>query len=127
MANTSEPMTVGGTYAMSLLGDWLECQKRARAVRENMLAHESDSPDSRKALREYVSALTTLWGELKPKIKGRKDEHIPESFTNEFINFEVYFHTPTLLLTSDNADDVFRLDAIIREALERLRITVYEW
>ncbi len=108
----NEPMTVGGSYALSILNDWLDIKKKSVEFREKMLAGEANSPESKKIARDFVSLMTVLWGDLRPKIEGRDDTTIPKLFADRYLAFERYYYSPTLLPTEENAGDIFIAAAI---------------
>jgi len=125
--NPNEPMTVGGSYALSLLNEWLVVKELSKNFWEKVMANEPNHPDTKEIARKFVSIMTDLWGDLYPKIQGRNDERIPKTFVDEYEKFSQYFYNPGALLEQDNAGDIPKLEITLRDALERLRITVYEW
>jgi len=122
-------MTVGGLYAGSLLNEWLLIRELSKKYRERMQAGkaEANSMDTKEVLRNYIACMTSFWGELRPKIEGRNDDRIPATFVTEFMKYEPYYFAPPNMSTEENAGDIFKLETVLREAIERLRITIYEW
>lgn len=124
--NANEPMSVGGSYALSLLNDWLDIKTKSTEFREKMLAKEADSVDAKRIARDFIAMMTVLWGELRPKVEGRNDGQMNKEFSDEFMGFSQYYYNPNLLLAEEHADNLFKMQSILRAAIERLRITVYD-
>jgi hypothetical protein len=116
--------TVGGSYAMSLLNEWLEVKKLAEAFRDKLLAGASDDIETKAITRRYVAKLTNFWVELEPKVTDR--DEFPLELREEFSRMRDYYYNPAKLLSKENADDIFKLEAIIRKVLEAMRVTVFE-
>ena len=118
--------TVGGLYAQYMLNEWMKIKEKATEYRGRMLAGEASDPDTKRVTRDYVALMTDFWGQLLPKVRGRNDDSIPKSFEDEFEKFERNIYAPTTMISEENAGDIFKLDATLREAVERLRITMWE-
>jgi hypothetical protein len=79
----------------------------------------------------YMARLTTIWGELEPKVTGRSNLK-PASLEADFLAFRKYNFDPTLLMPpmegeehEAHTEDILKLHACIRQVLENLKIT--EW
>ncbi len=75
-------------------------------------------------LNTYIAKLTRMWGELYPKLKNRND--LGADVITDFEAFKPYYFDPRLLASPDKAEDIFKLEMAIRNALEKLNITRYE-
>lgn len=109
----------GQAYTYTLLNKWEQIIELAEIYRKNLLFGREDQHTQ----VEYVAKLTRLWLEFVPKVKGRDEfgDIVPE-----FESFRKYYLNPNLLLQQGGADDIFRLEELIRIILERLRVTQFE-
>ena len=109
----------GQTYMHIILNKWEEIMLLGEDFRHRYLLSSVDQTVTYK----YVAKLTRLWGELYPKIQDRKDmgDLVPE-----FEKFSCYYFDPKQLASEEKAEDIFKLEMIIRTALEKLGITRYE-
>ena len=123
---SDQPLTVGAYYATMLLRQWETIGELGKQYRERMLAADLSSPETREVIRRYLATMTHYWGELRVKVEDRNDETISELFAEEFMKFEQYYYSPPSLTNPDNAGDIFKLEAILRDAVERLGITKFE-
>lgn len=73
---------------------------------------------------EYISKMTRLWGALEPKVKGRTDLRQLE---REFEAYRKYCYNPRALNEPENAEDIFKMEAIMEEVLDKLKITKFEY
>lgn len=104
-------------YSMQIVKLWLECIDLAQQARVLWLKNEFDNDVN----FEYVARLTRLWGELYPKIRGRED--MKELVTN-YEKFQAYYRDPSMLI--DKPEDIIRLEEVIRDSLEKLKLTKFE-
>jgi len=109
----------GTAYTYTLLNKWEQVIELAETFRQNLLYNREDQHTQ----IEYISKLTRLWLELLPKVDGRDEFGDLEQV---FMDFERYYKDPTLLLQPDYADDILKLEMLIRRILERLGITRFE-
>lgn len=106
-------MPSGVAYAYSLLNSWEEIRQIREQFRENYLAGRLDP----QLTNLYISKLTSFWLELYPKIKSR------EEFGDLSTEFELYKES---YLEPRCLADVSKLDLLLREAMEKLKITDFE-
>ena len=126
-------LTIGAAYAYVLLERWKQIGELREEFRREYLVNY-DNPDARIA-KEYVSAMTSLWGELRPKVMGSE---FNKEDKDKFMRFEPHYYDPNLLLSGyktmkdkDRKLDqdhtlIFKLDEALRMAMEKLRITSFE-
>lgn len=119
MNGNEQPISAGTQYAFELLHMWIEICEIAQDFRQNLLTKQVDAD----CTYAYISKLTRLWVELLPKIKGRSEF---KTFETEFLEFEIYYFDPTKLTGEEHAEDLFKLERILRTALEKLKITSFE-
>jgi len=117
--------TVGAQYASNLLADWLDCHDCSIQFREYLLSENAGSAEAKMIMREYISRLTRLWLELWPKIKDRTETTDFKDFAKEYEAMKRYYYAPEQLVKSENAEDIFKLEELIRIAIEKLRLTVW--
>lgn len=114
---SEEPLNAGMKYAMDLLDTWREIRKLAEQYREAEIVYGTVPPQLRDI---YVAKLTRFWVELSTKIIGRTEF---KNFPSEFAAFEKYYKAPKSL---NNSEEIYKMEACIREALEHLKITKFE-
>jgi hypothetical protein len=112
-----ELLSSGKMYAHVLLEKWTDILTLSESFRATVLTGEVEH----NIAYLYVSRLTSLWGELSPKLEGRTDFR---DLVERFEAFRPYYFDPTQL--TGKAEDIFKLHMILREALERLKITRFE-
>lgn len=128
----AEYETIGGNYASYLLELWKDIGELREEFREEYLVNY-ESPDPTTA-REYAVKMTSLWGELLPKVDGSA---FSEKDKEKFMRFRPGYYDPNLLVEGyfDNdgkakgkpdASILFQLDETLRYVLEKLKITVFE-
>ena len=115
MVNESEA-SAGQMYAISIVKLWMDCIDISQQARVLWLKQEFDHDIN----YEYVSRLTRLWGILYPKIKGREDL---KELVEDFSKFQVYYREASLLVQTP--EDIIRLEEIIADALERLKLLAW--
>ena len=114
-----EILSSGEAYTFTLLNKWEEIMKLSEAFRKEYLARRFTTATH----NEYVAKLTRLWLELWPKLKDNSSMgDLPERFKG----FERFYYDPLLFSSKKDAAKIFELEAIIREALEKLKITTFE-
>jgi len=129
MDDGSRELTVGGIYARLLLEKWVDIMQLREEFRYNYL---EDKPNP-EVLKEYISKLTSLYGELYPKIN--KNIHFSD-LQKKIDKFRPHYFNPLLLIegleteneskTKDvkrNYKLTFELDDLLRDILEKLGIT----
>jgi len=124
MSRDYQEEEIPNAYANLLLTMWADIIEIREEFRQCFL---NDDPDTSVA-HEYASKLTSLWGELRPKVEGRKDFAALEK---EFLRFEPHYFNPSLLIEGKSTKEdknqnkhlIFSLDKVIREVLEKLKIT----
>ena len=114
-----EVMSCGKQYTFILLAKWSDIMELSEAFRTNLLLNNSDH----ETTYAYISRLTQLWGELQPKIAGRHDIR---ELVDEFEKFSQYYYDPGQLSEPNKSEEIFKLHAILRKALEALKITTFE-
>jgi len=114
-----ELLPSGKLYTHVLLEKWTEILGLSEQFRTNLLLNNSDH----EATFNYIARLTNLWGELYPKLTGRHDI---SDLVQEFERYSQYYFDPSQLIAPDKSEEIFKLQAILRRALEALRITRYE-
>lgn len=118
--------TTGDEYARYILNEWLEVSAISKLVRKDLLLEKSNTLNSEN-IYNLVVMLTSLWGQLKPKVMGRqfKTAKLEETYNT----FEKYNLNPKLLIDIQAKDakgeEIFKLEAILRQVIEELKIT--EW
>lgn len=112
-------LTSGEQYAYILLKKWEEIIDLSEQFRTNLQMKESDHYTTFL----YISKLTRLWGELYPKVRGRHDLNELEA---EFDKFRPYYYDPVQLAEPDKSEEIFKLEATLREALEQLKVLRWE-
>lgn len=118
MAN-DEILDSGTAYTFTLLNKWEEIMRLSEDFRKEYLARRY-TPVTHN---EYVAKLTRLWLELEPKIK---DSNLYGDLPRRFAEFERFYYDPLLFSIKTEAAKVFELERVIREALEKLKITTFE-
>jgi hypothetical protein len=118
----------GRAYANYILTKWMEIMEVAEDFRYALLSRRVDHDIA----FDYISRLTRMWGELRPKVEGRTDGEFKD-FEATFMKFEPYFYDPSKLLQVDETgaslttkDDIFQLETTLRETIEKLKLTAYE-
>jgi hypothetical protein len=109
----------GDAYTYTLLSKWEQIMEQAEEYRRSMLLNRED-PHTQI---NFIAKLTRLWLELRPKVEGREEFGDLET---AFMSFEQYYNDPTLLLTPGHADDILKLETMLRAVIERLGITRFE-
>jgi hypothetical protein len=118
MAN-EEILNSGTAYTFTLLNKWEEIMKLSENFRKEYLARRFTSATH----NEYVAKLTRLWLELEPKIT---DSNLYGDLPQRFAKFERFYYDPLLFSGKADAAKIFELERVIREALEKLKITSFE-
>lgn len=124
MGRDYEEEEIPTAYASLLLTMWAEIIEIREEFRQCFLNDDLDTSVS----HEYAAKLTSMWGELRPKVEGRKDF---EKLEEKFLEFEPHYFNPSLLLegkktATAKGDDkhlIFGLDKVIRQVIEKLGIT----
>jgi len=119
--------TIGARYAYMLLEKWAEIGELREEFRRAYLNDQNDA----EGAREYVAKMTSLWGELFPKVQG---SNFNDNEKEAFMKFKPHYNDPNLLMKGVlKADDkekdatlMFQMDEALRMVLERLKITVFE-
>lgn len=111
--SSNDIMPSGMAYAYSLLNSWEEIKQIREQFRENYLSNQLDPA----LVNLYISKLTSYWLELYPKMKAR-DEF--EDLAGRFEKYKDSYTDPKTLT------DVFELELLLREAIEKLKITDFE-
>ena len=115
--------TSGGAYAYKLLESWFQFKEISDRVRAASLSSNADqNPED---IYAYVSLMTSLWKELEPKVKGRSDFKA-DGFEAEFMRYKQFWFNPSLMLEKGNQMKMYEMELTLREAFERLKITVWE-
>jgi hypothetical protein len=118
MANNEyENNSAGQMYAVQVVKLWLECVDLSQQARVLWLKQEFDHDIN----YEYVARLTRLWGLLWPKVKGREDF---KELVETFEKFQIYYRDSSLIVQTP--EDIIRLEEVIGEALERLKLTKFD-
>lgn len=112
-----ELLSSGKMYAHVLLDKWTDILLMSEDFRASVLLGETNH----NTAYAYIARLTSLWGELYPKLEGRTDL---KDLVPKFEEFRPYYFDPTQLI--GKPEDIFKLHAVLREALERLKITCFE-
>lgn len=109
----------GTAYAYRLLDIWVEIIKLSQDYRKSYVIGQGDKEQQ----AELIAKITTIYGECRPKIQGRTDfKDLPERYEK----FSRYYYDPKALTDKGNGEDIFKMTEIVREALEKLKITQYE-
>ena len=129
MDDGSRELSVGGIYAKLLLEKWVEIMQLREEFRYNYL----DDQAHPEVLKEYAAKLTSLYGEVYPKIN--KNDHF-KGLQPGIDKFRPHYFNPLLLvegLEIERADKtkevkrnfklIFELDDLLRDILEKLGIT----
>ena len=112
-----EVMSSGDAYTFKLLEKWTELIEIGEEFRVLFLRNEIQT----NVTYAYLSKLTRMWLELAPILKDRSDlGKLPERF-NEY---RVYYFDPRQLIKYP--DKIFGLEEVLREAMEKLKITHFE-
>lgn len=115
----ADPLVSSGVqYTYVLLAKWEEIITLGEQYRENLIVNRDDAA----LLYSYISKLTRIWLELYPKVRERKDEKFKD-ISDQYEGFRKYYLDPIELTKNENADDLFELEMMIREVLERLGVT----
>jgi hypothetical protein len=111
------------TYKGRLVGMWLELSDLSSEFQKVCLRGRHDANNDIKY--DYFTALRALWMELKPHVDqdNEGDAVIDDSDEEEFNAFERYAKNPELLDLPDNADDIYKMHAIIGRILRKLSVT----
>lgn len=113
--------TIGEAYAYRILQKWVDLIEIGEKFRAQYIKGEPDQ-DLRN---EYISRLTRLWGELRPHVEGRTEERFSK-ITAAYAAYSQYFYDPKKLSDATNAEDIFKLESCIRDAMHALKITQFE-
>lgn len=122
-----DEMRTGDSYAQTILTKWLEIIEIGEKIRTNLMSFNHDPED----LYLYVSKLTRLWLELKPKVVGKK--FTTKGLEADFLAFQKYYYDPMQLIrpdsknekTNPDSETIFKLEETLRTVLEELHVT--EW
>jgi hypothetical protein len=120
-------LTIGARYAYMLLEKWAEIGELREDFRRAYLNNQNDL----EGVREYVAKMTSLWGELYPKVQG---SNFTDTEKEDFMKFQPHYNDPNMLMQGilkegakeKDATLIFQMDSALRMVLERLRITVFE-
>lgn len=110
-------MTVGKAYAFDLLQTW----NRIKTVSEENRALFLQFRIDHRKYSEYIALMTSLWMELYPKVKGRTEFG---TLSDEFDEYREDFVQPAKTYISPRR--AMKLQMLLRQALEKLRITDFE-
>lgn len=110
---------VGNAYRNYLLEVWSEIFELNVAVRNNVL-NKNQNP---KLQNDYVAILTAFYAELWPKIEGRTDKSELVGEYNKYNHYTINFDK---LLLDEGREDLFKMHAVLRKALEELGITKWD-
>lgn len=113
--------TIGEAYAYRILQKWVDLIEVGEKFRAQYIKGEPDQ-DLRN---DYIARLTRLWGELRPHVEGRSEERF-KNITEKYNAFSTYFFDPKKLSDAANAEDIFKLESCIRDAMHALKITQFE-
>ena len=127
------PPRVQEEYAREVLREWMMAYQAANAFRSIMLSHpikgadgkiatlkQPDDDRGRAVMADYIARLTRLYVELKPKVDGSANEELKQ----EYGKFEPFAYAPQTLY--ENMQNIFKLEAALRRALEDLKFTEFE-
>lgn len=122
-------LRIGDLYAKILLEKWIEIVD----LREDFRFGYMEGTAQPEVLKEYVSRLTSLYGELYPKV----NENVQfKDLQSRIDKFQPHYFDPMMLIegieTKTQPEDkpknfklVFELDELLREIMEKLRITQF--
>jgi hypothetical protein len=112
-----EIMSSGDAYTFRILEKWTEIIEMGEEFRVLFLRNEINVA----VTFQYVSKLTRLWLELSPILKDRSDlEDLPARYAE----YRTYYFDPRQLMK--DPEKIFGLEEILREAIEKLKITQFE-
>lgn len=132
--NGDEDIPASISYAGDLLNRWSVIMDYGQAFRKAYMDGNIDT----ELLHDYVSRLTRFWLELMPKVKNRQEFG---ELAKQFMGFEKYYYDPDKLLgftkkkedlkeafkkdkdISLGEEDIFKLESILREVMEKLGLT----
>jgi hypothetical protein len=104
-------------YSTQIVTLWLECLNSSSNAQVFILRGEAEND----ICLDYISRLTTLWKELKPKVKDRTEL---KDIMVTYMSFEDFARTPRMLLA--DPEKLYELEEIIRTVLDKLRLTTFE-
>jgi hypothetical protein len=123
-----DTLTVGEAYAYEVLKRWVALMEVREKFRGAVLSFDEKDQTipggAQEVINEYISRLTSLWGELHPYVKARKE--FGEDVIKRYEEFSSYFYNPRTLMSKEHIEDVFKLDEVIREVLHLTKITQFE-
>lgn len=105
------------SYRSVLCSKWVDIILLSEEYRQNII---TNNPNPHKT-SEYVSKLTRFWLELKPYV-NHQAKGISAEFKAVYNSFDKYNSNPTALFSS-NADDIPKLEAVLREAVYELGLS----
>lgn len=108
------PEVTADKYKNLLLDQWEAIASYRVEVRRSYLQRNLDAEN----ITYYVSLLQGLWLDLSPKAQGQPELKV------RFDEFKAAFEDPFKLLA--NPAQIFKLEILLRDALEILGITVIE-
>lgn len=115
-----EILPSGKAYTYTLLNKWEEIMKLSEEFRTDFLRGRLRA----SIYNEYVAKLTRLWLELYPKVTD--NSALGGNIAQRFKDFEPLCQYPRNFRQKGNAKKIFDLELLLREALEKLKITTYE-
>jgi hypothetical protein len=105
---------------------WMQTSAISTEVSKEMLGKKKGDNVDAENQNQFVANLMSLWKQLCPKIKGKVFKG-DSNLEKEFNLFEKYRTDPQMLVrdTSDlsKSENIFKLEDVIRRALEQLKIT----
>jgi len=104
-------------YALNIVDKWQEIGEAATEFRVQLASGRVVDPDIQN---KYVSLLTVMWEELRPKIYGNQEF---KDFETIYMSFEVFVNNPHQLNEDGKEEVIFKMHRTIREALEKIKIT----
>lgn len=131
--NGDEEIPAAMSYAGDLLNRWSVIMDYGQAFRKAYMDGNIDT----ELLHDYVARLTRFWLELMPKVKDRKEFGV---LATDFMRFEIYYYDPEKLIgftkskeeqkkdkdSSILEEDIFKLEAMLREVMEKLNLTSFK-
>lgn len=128
MEDGMQEVTSGAIYAKAILEKWLEIGDLRERFTYNYLMKEPNQ----KIVKEYVSKLISLYKEVLPKVK---DHPTFDKDTVRIAKFSAHSYDPMLLIEgrekkageeeTKNYKLVFELDELLRDIMEKLKITAW--
>ena len=118
MEEDEQQLQAVGTFEGFILSQWAELFELSERFRINYIQNHKEF----EVNTQYFSKLTRIWGALKPKVKGRTDM---KELEDKFMLYEKYYYDPNGLNDEDNSEDIFKMEAIMEEVLDKLCVTTF--